>query len=180
LITNAIARRYAKALVQLGAEEKSVDRFQTELASLEAVLDASAELRSVIANPAYGIEAKRGIIGELTAKLALSTTVANFMLLLLDKNRLDQLPQIVLSYGNFADELSGVVRPTLTTPLPLDAKQVEGIKNALAQVTGRQVVLKVEHDPTLIGGVVTKIGDKVFDGSVRTQLTMIQDTLQKG
>ncbi len=180
MITNAIARRYAKALVQLGAEEKSVDRFQTELASLEAVLDASAELRSVIANPAYGIEAKRGIVRELAVKLSLSTTVANFMLLLLDKNRLDQLPQIVLSYGIFADELSGVVRPTLTTPLPLDAKQVEGIKNALAQVTGRKVLLKVEHDPTLIGGVVTKIGDKVFDGSVRTQLTMIQDTLQKG
>ena len=180
MITNAIARRYAKALVQLGAEEKSVDRFQAELASFEAVLAASAELRSVIANPAYGIEAKREIVKELTAKLAPSTTVTNFMLLLLDKNRLDQLPQIVLSYGIFADELSGVVRPTLTTALPLDAIQVEGIKKALAQVTGRQVVLKVEQDPSLIGGVVTKIGDKVFDGSVRTQLTMIQDTLQKG
>ncbi len=180
MITNAIARRYAKALVQLGAEEKSVDRFQTEMVSLEAVLAASAELRSVIANPAYSIEAKRGIVKELTAKLSLSTTVTNFMLLLLDKNRLDQLPQIVMSYGIFADELSGVVRPTLTTALPLDATQVDGIKKALAQVTGRQVVLNVEQDPSLIGGVVTKIGDKVFDGSVRTQLTMIQDTLQKG
>ena len=84
------------------------------------------------------------------------------------------------SYGNFADELSGVVRPTLTSGLPLEDGQVEEIKTSLAAITGRRVVLKVEVDPSLIGGVVTKIGDKVFDGSVKTQLAKIQDILQKG
>ncbi len=180
MITNAIARRYAKALVQLGSEEKGVDKFQAELTGVEALLASSAELRRVLANPAYGIEAKREILKDLLAKLSVSQTVSNFVYLLLDKNRLDQLSQIVASYGVFADELSGVVRPILTTAFPLEAKQVDGIKQSLEKATGKKVVLKVEQDPTLIGGVVTKIGDKVFDGSVKTQLTMIKDILQKG
>ena len=73
-----------------------------------------------------------------------------------------------------------MVRPTLTSAMPLDDRQVEEIKEALAKSTGKKVVLTVEVDPSLIGGVVTKIGDKVFDGSVKTQLTRIEDILQKG
>lgn len=178
--TNTTARRYAKALVQLGSEEKKVEKFHSELAAVEAAFAASHELRSVLNNPAHGIEAKRGILKEIVAKLAVSDTVANFLLLLLEKNRLDQLSQIVVSYGIFADEMSGILRPSLVTALPLDDKQVEGIKQALEKATGKKVVLKVEQDTALIGGVMTKIGDKVFDGSVRTQLSMIQDILQKG
>jgi len=94
--------------------------------------------------------------------------------------RLSVLPQISESYGAFADELSGVIRPTLSSGLPLDAGQIEEIRSALAKSTGKKVELKVEVDPSLIGGVVTKIGGKVFDGSVRTQLARIQDILQKG
>ena len=178
--TNAIARRYAKALVQLGSEEKAIDKFQADLSSVDSVLAANAELSSLFAHPAYAIEAKKEILKEIVAKLGVSPTVANFMLLLLEKNRLDQLTQIVASYGDLADALSGIIRPTLATALPLDAKQIEGIKSALEQVTGKKVVLKVEQDASLIGGVLTKIGDTVFDGSVKTQLAMIQDILQKG
>jgi F-type H+-transporting ATPase subunit delta len=80
----------------------------------------------------------------------------------------------------FADELSGVVRPTLTSAMALDAGQVEEIKGTLAKYTGKRVILKVEVDPVLIGGVVTRIGDMAFDGSLKTQLTRIGDILQKG
>jgi F-type H+-transporting ATPase subunit delta len=104
----------------------------------------------------------------------------NFLMLVLDKNRLNYLPQIVVSYGMLADELSGVVRPTLTSAMALDAAQVEEIKGTLAKYTGKRVVLKVVVDPALIGGVVTRIGDMAFDGSLKTQLTRIGDILQKG
>lgn len=178
--TNAIARRYAKALVQLGSEEKNVEKFQADLIGVEAVFTANPELVSVLSNPAHGIEAKREILKGVIGKLSLSATVANFLLLLLDKNRLDQLSEIVASYGVFADEMSGVIRPTLTTALPLETKQVDAIKQALEKGTGKMVVLKVKQDPSLIGGVITEIDGKVFDGSVKTQLAMIQDILQKG
>ena len=180
MISNAIARRYAKALVQLGAEEGAVDRFGAELARAAAVLGTSADLRLVLGSPAHRIEAKREILKDVIAKLNLSGSVANFLQVLLDRGRIGCLSQIVQSYESFADELSGVIRPVLMSAAALGEAQVEEMKSALAKATGKKVVLSVKVDPTLIGGVVTKIGDKVFDGSVRTQLDRIRDILQKG
>ncbi len=180
MITNAVARRYAKALVQLGAEEGAVEKFNTELAAINAVLADNPALSSIFRSPAYAIEAKREILKDIIGKLGLTGTVANFLQLILDRSRLDFLPQITDSYSAFADELSGVIRPTLSSGLPLEGKQVDEIKAALEKSTGKKVLLNVEVDPTLIGGVVTKIGGTVYDGSVRTQLDKIEDILQKG
>jgi F-type H+-transporting ATPase subunit delta len=157
-----------------------VDGFNGELARFSALLSESRELSAVFGNPAYGIESKREILKELVGKLKLSPMISNLLMLLLERGRLSVLPLIAESYGAFADELSGVIRPTLSSGLPLDAAQIEEIRSALAKSTGKKVELKVEVDPSLIGGVVTKIGGKVFDGSVRTQLARIQDILQKG
>lgn len=180
MITNTIARRYAKALVQLGTEEGAVDRFSSELAALCSTMGENPDLASILANPAYGIEAKKEILKDIVTAMALSGTMANFVQLLLDRNRLQFLPQIAESYGAFADELSGIVRPTLTSGLPLDDSQVDAIRQALATRTGKKVELTVQVDPTLIGGVVTQIGDMIYDGSVKTQLNRIEDILQKG
>jgi F-type H+-transporting ATPase subunit delta len=180
LSANAIAKRYAKALVQLGSEEGAVARFHTELSGVESVMASHGNLRSIFADPAFGAEAKKNILQDLIARLSVSPTVASFLLLLLDKNRLGLLGQIFHSYGALADELSGVVRPTLVSAMPLADGQVAEIKASLEKMTGKQAVLKIEVDPALIGGVTTKIGDQLFDGSVRTQLKRIEDTLQKG
>jgi F-type H+-transporting ATPase subunit delta len=180
LSTNAIARRYAKALVQLATEEGGVEKFHAELTAVNSVLADNHNFWVILISPAYRIEAKREMLLELITKLDISITVKNFMLLILEKNRLNYLPQIVDSFGMFADELSGVIRPTITSAMPLDDAQVEGIKSALAKSIGKKVVMKLEVDPSLIGGVVTKIGDKAFDGSLKTQLSKIGDILQKG
>jgi F-type H+-transporting ATPase subunit delta len=180
LSTNAIAKRYAKALVQLGSEAGTVEGFNGELARFSKLLSGNAEVSSILGNPAYGIESKSAILKELVAKLNLSPMISNLLMLLLERGRLSVLPQIAQNYGAFADELSGVIRPTLTSGLPLEQAQIEEIRSALAKSTGKKVELEVVVDPALIGGVVTKIGDKVFDGSVRTQLARIQDILQKG
>jgi len=90
------------------------------------------------------------------------------------------LPAIISCYSILADELSGVVRPIITSALPLDDARVAEIKASLEKSTGKKVILTVEIDSSLIGGVVTKIGDKVLDGSVKTQLTRIEHILQKG
>jgi F-type H+-transporting ATPase subunit delta len=180
LSANAIARRYAKALVQLAAEEGAVDKFHDELAKVEALFAASPELGALLSNPAYGIEAKLGTIKDVADKLALSGTILNFLLLVQERNRLACLPAIFSCYSIFADELSGIVRPVVTSALPLADARINEIKSALEKSTGKKAVLKVDIDPSLIGGIVTKIGDKVLDGSVKTQLTRIEDILQKG
>jgi F-type H+-transporting ATPase subunit delta len=102
------------------------------------------------------------------------------MQLILDRSRLDFLPQIVASYSSLADELSGVIRPTLSSGLPLAESQIDEIKSALEKSTGKKIVMNVQVDPKLIGGVVTMIGGTVYDGSVRTQIDRIEDILQKG
>lgn len=180
MITNAIAKRYAKALVQLASEEGALEKYQQELAGFESIIGGAPELKAALASPACNMESKQAILGDLLEKAAPSETVGKFLRLLLERNRISLLPQIVSSYGVLADRISGVVRPVLTTAIPLDESQVGQIRGGLEQSTGKKVVLDVVTDPSLIGGVITQIGDKVYDGSVRTQLSRIHDILQKG
>jgi F-type H+-transporting ATPase subunit delta len=180
LITNAIARRYAKALIQLAAEEGAVEKYYDELAGFESVLAAHRELAAILSSPAYAIETKKALLRDAVDMLAIGETIANFLFLLLEKNRLGHLTSVTAGYRGFADGLSGLLRSTVTSALPLEDSQVEEMKAILEKTTGKTVLLEVEYDPSLIGGVVTKIGDTIFDGSIKTQLGRIQDILQKG
>lgn len=180
MINNAIARRYAKALVQLGSENGLIDKFSQELQVVEGLVAGHAELRSAFGNPAYTAEQKKQIMRDLIDRLQCSGLVANFLMLLVDKNRVAFLSQIVEAYGKLADEQSGVIRPVISTAFALDDAQVQAIKGALEQKTGKKVVPQVSVDQSLIGGVVTQIGDIAFDSSVKTHLARIHDILQKG
>ncbi|MBI2354499.1 MAG: F0F1 ATP synthase subunit delta [Deltaproteobacteria bacterium] len=180
MINNTIARRYAKAMVQLGSEGGLIDRFREELAVIERLFSANTELRAAFANPAITLEQKKEIMKGLVAKAQSSELVANFLLLLVDKNRVAFLDQIVQTYERLADEQSGVIRPVIKTAFDLDQAQVAAIQGALEKQTGKRVVPQVVVDPDLLGGVVTQIGDTAFDNSVKTQLKRIQDILQKG
>jgi len=180
VINNTLARRYAKALVQLGSEEGLIDRFRDELTAIGRVFSANADLKAVFANPAFTAEQKKEIMKGLIAKVKCSELVGNFLLLLVDKNRVAFLDQIIHSYETLADEQSGIIRPVITTAFALDAGQVASIQSALEKKSGKKVVPQVTVDKSLIGGVVTQIGDTAFDSSVKTQLKRIQDILQKG
>lgn len=180
MINNAIARRYAKALVQLGSENGMIERFGEELAAAEKLFATSKELTATFANPAFTVQQKKQIMGELVGKLSCSVLMGNFLLLLVDKNRVTLIPQIAGIYSVLADELSGVIRPVITSAFPLSDSQVTAIRTALEQKGGKKVVLQVKTDRSLMGGIVTQIGDTAFDSSVRTQLARIHDILQKG
>jgi F-type H+-transporting ATPase subunit delta len=178
--TNAIARRYAKALMQVAAERGVIEEYYGELSIFSDALSLSIETMAALVNPGYRLEAKRETIRTLAARLGISRMINDFLLLLLDKKRIEYLPQITACFRSFADEASGILRSTVTSALPLADAQVEGIRTSLEKATGKKIILNVATDPLLIGGVVTQIGDKVFDGSIKTQLTKIQHILQKG
>jgi F-type H+-transporting ATPase subunit delta len=180
VINNSIARRYAKALVQLGAEGGLVDLFRDELSGIDRLFSGNAELRAAFSNPALTVEQKKAIMKEIVAKSGVSELVGNFLMLLVDKNRVAFLGQIIQSYEKLADEFSGVIRPLIKTAFALDASQVAAIQGALEKKTGKKVVPQVAVDQSLLGGVVTQIGDIAYDSSVKTQLKRIQDILQKG
>lgn len=180
MINNTLARRYAKALVQIGAEDNLIDCFRTELTAIENLFSANLELKALFSNPAFTAEQKKEVMKDIIAKATCSPLVANFLLLLVDKNRIAFLDQIVQTYQTLADEQSGIIRPIIKTAFALDDNQVASIQSALEKQSGKKVVPQVEIDSSLLGGIVTQIGDIAFDSTVKTQLKQIQDILQKG
>jgi len=180
VINNAIARRYAKALVQLGSESGLVDIFRNELSVVAGLFGNNNELQAAFSDPALTLVQKKSIMKELADKAACSELVGNFLLLLVDKNRVAFLGQIVQTYEKLADEFSGVIRPVIKTAFALDDSQVVAIQSALEKKTGKKVVPQMVVDQSLLGGIVTQIGDIAYDNSVKTQLKRIKDILQKG
>lgn len=180
MINNSIARRYAKALVQLGSEGGLIDRFRDELSIVDGLFRGNSELRAAFADPALTKVQKKSIMKELADKTACSELVGNFLMLLVDKNRVAFLGQIVQTYEKLADEFSGVIRPVIKTAFPLDGSQITAIQGALEKKSGKKVIPQMVVDASLLGGVVTQIGDIAYDNSIKTQLKQIKDILQKG
>ncbi len=177
---SAISRRYAKALVNLGAEQKAVEQFGDELAQVRSVFKGEDLLRLIIESPTFAMEKKAAILSEISDSMKLSPGIRSFLGLLLAKDRLKFLPEIEGDYRRLADDLSGVVRAQISSAAELDQAQCQEIQAGLEKQTGKKVELKVQLDPSLIGGIQAEIGGKVFDGSIRTQLKRIEDTLKKG
>jgi len=180
LSVSALTRRYAKALVELATEEQAIDRYGEELAMVNAVLDREALLRLLLDSPTLVMDKKAAMLSDLAAALGLSDGMCKVLGLLLAKDRLRYLPQIEETYRRLADELSGVLRARIISAVELDAEQQQAIGASLAKQTGKKVALNVSVDPRLIGGVQAEIGGRLFDGSVRTQLKRIEESLTKG
>lgn len=180
MINTTIAKRYAKALVQLGSEYGLVDQFRGELADMDGLFSTNKELPSAFSNPAFTAEQKKAIMAELITRSGFSELMGNFLMLLVDKHRVSLLSQIVRTYETLADEESGVIRPSIRTAFALDQGQIAAIQGALEKKTGSTVIPQLTVDTSLLGGVVIQIGDTAYDSTIKTQLERIQDILQKG
>jgi len=157
-----------------------VEQYGAELARVSSTLTAEKMLRLFLESPTLPLEKKTAILNDLSATLQLSTGMKNFLGLLLIKDRLRYLAQIEANYRDFADELSGVVRARIVSARELSGSQREAIKSGLESKTGKRVELRVDVDTQLLGGIKAEIAGKVFDGSIRTQMKRIADTLAKG
>ncbi len=177
---SAISIRYAKALLNIASEEKQVEQYAEELAGIATVLKREELLRLLLDSPTFPLKKKTAIMHDIVEHLKLSKEMRNFLDLLLEKGRIVYLPQIDVNYRKFADELSGVIRAKIKAANKLSPERAAAIKQSLEKQTGKQVVLSVEIDDTLIGGLQAEMGGKLFDGSVKTQLKRIADTLAKG
>lgn len=178
--TNAISIRYAKALLALGVEQGTVEPFSEELERILAAFDADTLLRLLLESPTFPIDKKQALVADLATILDLSTGIRQFVGLLTDKSRIDQLKGIASSYRALADAQTGVVRARITAAAKPLKKQMDAIQQALEKVTGKTVALTVEADAALLGGLKAEMAGKVFDGSIRAQLQRMAETLQKG
>jgi F-type H+-transporting ATPase subunit delta len=176
----AIARRYAKALLLIGKEDGHAERYRKELDGVARMLAEQKQLADTIANPLYNAGERRQVLQVVVKKLKLSKVMNSFLMLLFEKGRIGFIASINEFYQLLADEIKGVAQASLVSATELTAETIEKIRSALSRKTGREVVLAVKHDPGLIGGIITRIGDLVLDGSVKTQLLNMRESLKRG
>ncbi|MBX3271235.1 MAG: ATP synthase F1 subunit delta [Sandaracinaceae bacterium] len=177
MIGGAVGKRYATALHELAAEKGAADAVGKDLASLRAAWETSEDLRNVVRNPQFGAEAKRNVVSALTDRLGCHTIVKNAMRLLADRGRLEHLPSIVEAYERIAEARAGRIRAEVVTAKALPEPYYQQLVARLAQATGKDVVLVRREDPSLIGGVVTTVGGRVFDGSLKHRLAGLRAQL---
>jgi F-type H+-transporting ATPase subunit delta len=172
-----VARRYAQALLELGVEQGELERIVDEITSFAQSWEASADLRNAIQNPLVAHAAKKAVIGELADRFGATPTVRDALMLLVDRRRTGALPYIAQTLRELADARKGVLRAEVTTAVPLGEAYYARLEAQLQRMTGKRVVLDRRTDATLIAGVVTRIGDRIIDGSLRTRLHSLRDAI---
>jgi F-type H+-transporting ATPase subunit delta len=170
-------RRYARALFSLASEENRVAGVREELRKLGAALEASPELRDVLLQPLHPASERRRVLGGVADKLAASSLLKRFYSYLIDQRRLVAFAEIEAEFVRLADEAAGRSKAKVRTAQPLTADQQARLARALSARAGRSVELEVEVDEALVGGLVAQLGDTVYDGSLKTQLTQLRSSL---
>ena len=174
-----IARRYATALADIVTERGEAVAVLEELTSWERMIAENANLREVFANPTISYDQKRKVLNDLISRTRVRPTTANFLQVLLKNQRLTELAEINRKFGDVLDERSGVVAAEVVTARPVPDNVKQTIQSKLKALTGKDVRLKFETDDVIIGGLVTRIGSTVYDGSVKTQLELLATRLAR-
>ncbi|MDB4973567.1 MAG: synthase subunit delta [Myxococcaceae bacterium] len=174
----SLSKRYARAILELANEAGQTSEVSKELAEFVAQWNESDELRAVFLNPDIKLADRKAILAEVTQRAGLSPITRNSILYINDSGRIAALPNIARAYAELAGEASGVVLAEVTSASPLSETYYAQLQKTLEQVTGHKVSLEKKTDPSLIAGVVTRVGDKVFDGSIRSRLADLKDTLR--
>ena len=178
-MSGSIARRYAKAIIAVAQEQNALDQTGDELRVLRALAE-DPQIAQALANPLLAAAARRGLARMLADQLTLRPIMRNFLSLLADHRRLDQLGGIADQYQKLLDHMLGRVRATLSSATPLNDAQRDAIINALARQTGRTVLAEQQVDPRLLGGVTVNVEGTVYDGSLRTQLEALAARIAGG
>jgi F-type H+-transporting ATPase subunit delta len=178
-VTNkTAATRYARALLDVAVKEQAnLEQIESELAEFVDLFTQYPALEKVLLNPAVPVPRKRAAVAELLNRAKLSPILAKLLALLADRDRLVLLPDLIASYRDRLMDYRHVVRAEVTTAAPIDASRVEAIQRGLAALTGRTVTMSTKIDPSIIGGVVARVGSTVYDGSVARQLQRMKEKL---
>ncbi|MEM9067550.1 MAG: ATP synthase F1 subunit delta [Myxococcota bacterium] len=176
-MSSTIGRRYAKALLALAEEQKQTAKVRRDLDSLVATWADSKELREIFENPAVTTEARAKVLQAVSQRLGLSPILVNTLKLLSDRRRLRHVPEVAEAFAELAEEAAGGVLAEVTTATKMPEAYFVKLTKALEAAVGKKITLVKREDPELIAGVVTRVGDRVFDGSLRTRLQELKDQM---
>ena len=176
--TGALPKRYARAILELAVEANQVEQVGSELRELASTWDQSDDLRGLFTNPEFSHAVRKSVLQELLQRSGVSQLTRNSVLYLTDRNRVIALPAIARAYTALAEKRAGTVRAEVTSAAPLSDTYYAQLQRALEQVTGQKVSIERKTDPSLIAGVVTRVGDRVLDGSIRARLSDLRESLK--
>lgn len=172
-----VARRYAAALADVVIVKGEARQVQEELSAWEMMMQANEPLLEVFRNPTIPYEQKRKVLTALITRARVRPTTANFLQVLLQNQRLGDLSEVNKRFAQVLDERSGVVSAEVTTARPVPDDSQQALRAKLSAMTGKDVRLSFKTDEELIGGMVTRIGSTIYDGSVRSQLRLAKEKL---
>jgi F-type H+-transporting ATPase subunit delta len=174
------AARYARALLDVALKESDPEKAERDLTAFVSAMDASAEFKRVLLSPRVPAATRRQAAEIIAQKMGVESPVAKLLALLAERGRLEIYHELLEVYRERLLAHKNIVTGTVTTAAPLATEKVQALERSLSEATGKQVQLEVAVDPAIIGGVVTRIGSTVYDGSIRTQLQRMKQQLIEG
>lgn len=177
-IQASLSGRYATALFELARDGKAIDLIEAGLGRVRDALDQSSDFRDVTMSPVIGRGAAGAAIAGVAAELGLDTTTTRFLGVLAHNRRLRELPAIIRAFRSLAASHRGEVTAEVRSAHALDDAQVVGLRQALRQRVGRDVSVDLSVDPSLLGGLVVKIGSQMIDSSIKTRLNTLAHAMK--
>jgi F-type H+-transporting ATPase subunit delta len=175
-----IAERWARAIFELGTETGQLRELVDQVQAAGAAYAASPELRSVLDNPLIDAPRRGAVLAEVASRLGVGPLANNTLRLLAARRRLRALPEIARQLSALSDEKAGLVRATVSSAAPLDEGYYQKLTAELERSTGKKIIVERRTDPSLLGGVVTRLGDHTIDGSLRGRLEELGRRLAAG
>lgn len=175
---SSTARRYAEAAFEVAMRDGTLERWRSEL-EMAVGLAGDRRALAVLANPAISVEKRDGALRDLLSD-RLSQPVMNLLQLMLRRGRIEDLPRVASEFRRLDDERQGIVHATVMSAVELTQDEIRELTARLEQSTGGRIALEVEVDPSLLGGLVVRVGDRMIDGSIRGRLERLRNQLLAG
>ena len=176
---SGVAGRYAMALFELARDEKSVDAVKADLDKFDAMLAESQDLNRLVRSPVFTSDVQGKALSAVLAQAGITGIAANFLKLLTANRRLFIIRDAITSFRALVAKFKGEAAADVTVAEPLNDKNLDSLKAALKSVTGKDVVLNVKVDPSIIGGLIVKLGSRMVDSSLRTKLNSIKHAMKE-
>jgi F-type H+-transporting ATPase subunit delta len=177
---SGVAGRYASALYDLASEQRAADAVAASLASFLALVNENKDIERLIKSPVLSAQEQVNALDAVLSEANISGVAANFIRLVAAKRRLFFLPQMIAAYQRLHDAAKGVVRADVTVASPLKDEHRAALNHVLTEVTGQKTVdMNVMIDPSIIGGLVVKVGSRMVDSSVKTKLNSIRTRMKE-
>ena len=176
---SGVSGRYATALFELARDEKSVDAVKADLDRFDAMLADSADLKRLVRSPVFSADSQSKALAAILDKAGISGIAANFPRVLTNNRRLFAVSDVIRAFRALVARFKGEATADVTVAEALSDKNLDALKTALKAVTGKDVALNVKIDPSIIGGLVVKLGSRMVDSSLRTKLNSIKHAMKE-